>query len=359
MKYSSQCAPRSFGQTARRLVAALVMTATATGLSLAPAFAQSTLQPAGPPWPVAPEFKKDAKARKAISGAACVPTSPPVCLAGNDEKQYAQFFTIQDKTLVPDALIRLVPDQENGVAFDELDIEGVAYDGGFFYLIGSHGAPRTRDKPFDPSRCLLVRFQVNPQSGKPDFPFADDVVDRQAIEKTKALRQVIQNAPHIGPFAEKPLDDENGANIEGLAVKGERIFLGFRGPSVDKNAFILQVDKNGVFGTAAMNPTVYPIPLGDNVGIRDLAALKEGMLILSGPAVGPAGTYGIWYWDEGSKEPKPTPLAVLGGVPVNGKPETVIVLDESDPQHYRVLVLIESIENSAPLEYLVPRQPSP
>jgi hypothetical protein len=108
-----------------------------------------------------------------------------------------------------------------------------------------------------------------------------------------------------------------------------------------------------------MNPTVHLLPLGDNVGIRDLAALQEGMLLLSGPTVGPAGTYAIWYWDEGSKDPTPTPLAVLGGVPAAGKPETVIVLDESDPQHYRVLVLIESIANGAPLEYLVPRHPSP
>jgi hypothetical protein len=359
MKHPAHCAPQSFGRTSRRLVAGLVMTATAAMLGLAPAFAQSTLQPTGPAWPVAPEFKKDAKARKAISGAACAPISPPVCLAGNDEKKYAQFFTIQDKTLVPDALIRLVPDQENGVAFDELDIEGVAFDGGFFYLIGSHGAPRKRDKPFDPSRCLLVRFQVNPQSGKPDFLFSDDVVDTQAIEKTNALREVIKNAPHIGPFAEKPLDEENGANIEGIAIKGEHIFLGFRGPSVDKNAFILQVDKHGVFGTAAMNPMVYPILLSNNVGIRDLAALKEGILILSGPAVGSAGTYAISYWHEESKDPKPTLLAVLGSVPADGKPETVIVLDESDPQHYRVLVLIESVENSAPLEYLVPRPSSP
>jgi hypothetical protein len=357
MNHPTHFAPRSFSQTGRWIVTSLVMTATAVVLGLPPAFAQSTIQPTGPTWPVAPEFKKDSKARKAISGAACAPTSPPVCLAGNDEKKYAQFFAIKGKTLVPDALIRLVPDQENGAAFDELDIEGVAYDGGFFYLIGSHGAPRKRDKPFDPSRFLTLRFKVNQQSGKPDFQFSDDFVDTKAIEKTNALREVIKHAPHIGLFAEKHLDDENGANIEGIAVKGEHIFLGFRGPSVDKNAFILQVDKNGVFGTAAMNPTVHPILLGDNVGIRDLAALQEGMLILSGPAIGSGGTYAIAYWHEGSKEPKP--LAVLGGVPADGKPETVIVLDESDLQHYRVLVLIESIENSSPLEYLVPRQPSP
>jgi hypothetical protein len=69
--------------------------------------------------------------------------------------------------------------------------------------------------------------------------------------------------------------------------------------------------------------------------------------------------YAISYWHEGSKDPKPKPLAVLGGVPVDGKPETVIILQESDPQHYRVLVLLESIENGSPLEYLVPRLISP
>jgi hypothetical protein len=74
MKHPSHCVPHSFGRTGRRIVTGLVMTATAAVLGLAPAFAQSPLQPTGPPWPVAPEFKKDAKARKAISGAACAPT---------------------------------------------------------------------------------------------------------------------------------------------------------------------------------------------------------------------------------------------------------------------------------------------
>lgn len=358
MNHQSNCAYRHFCRTSRRLSLGLAITATAAVIGIAPVCAQSIIEPTGPTWPVALEFKKDSKARKAISGAACAPTSPPVCLAGNDEKKYAQFFTLKDMRLVPDELIRLVPDNENGIAFDELDIEGVAYDDGFFYLIGSHGAPRTSDKPVDPSRFLILRFKVNKQSGKPDFKFSDDFIDTKAIEKTNVLREVIKNAQHIGPFAEKHLNAENGVNIEGIAVKGERIFLGFRGPSVDKQAFILEVDKNGVFGTAAMNPKVHPISLGDNIGIRDLAALKTGgMLILSGPVVETAGTYSISYWDEQSTAPKPR--AELRGVPAGGKPETVIVIDESDPQYYRVLVLIESIENGNPLEYLVPRQTSP
>lgn len=247
-----------------------------------------------------------------------------------------------------------MPDKENGFELDELDTEGVAYDSGFFYVIGSHGAPRKTGKKFDPSRFFIFRFKVNEQSGKPDFKFSDDFVDTKAIEKRNTLREVIKNAQDIGPFAEKPLNDANGANIEGIAVKGERIFLGFRGPSVGGKAFILVVDVKGVFEGSAMNPRPpKDIPLGDKIGIRDLAGLKTGMLILSGPAGDTSGTYSVSHWDDRSDAWKP--LAVLGGIPAGGKPETLIVLDETDPQHYRVLVLIESIENGNPLEYLVPR----
>ncbi|MFL5588921.1 MAG: hypothetical protein ACJ8DI_14890, partial [Ktedonobacteraceae bacterium] len=45
MKLPSHCAPHSFGRTGRRIVTSLVMAATATVLGLAPAFAQSPLQP--------------------------------------------------------------------------------------------------------------------------------------------------------------------------------------------------------------------------------------------------------------------------------------------------------------------------
>jgi Protein of unknown function (DUF3616) len=338
----------------KRGAAAGLLAAVTTALVCgAPAFAQPIIQPTGPAWTVQPKFEKNADARKAISGAACAPTSPPVCLAANDEKKYAQFFSIKDKALAPAELIRLVPDKENGIEFDELDAEGVAHDGGFFYVIGSHGAPRKAGKPIDPSRFFIFRFKVNEQSGKPDFKFSDDFVDTTAIEKRSTLREVIKTAPNIAPFAEKPLNDENGANIEGIAVKEGRIFLGFRGPSVAGKAFILTVDANGVFGSGSMNPTVHSVALGDKVGIRDLAALKTGMLILSGPAGDTAGAYAISHWDEKSGASKS--LAVLGGVPAGGKPETLIVLDEGDPQHYRVLVLIEGIENANPLEYRVQR----
>jgi Protein of unknown function (DUF3616) len=341
------------GGLRRKVLTGPFACAAATLVWLAAAPAQQIIQPAGPAWSVQPKFEKNADARKAISGAACAPTLPPVCLAANDEKKYAQFFSIKDTTLAPAEVIRLVPNQENGFEFDELDAEGVAYDDGFFYVVGSHGAPRKSGKPVDASRFFVFRFKVNEQSGKPEFRFSDEHVDTKAIAKSSKLRDVIRKAPPLASFAEKPLNDENGANIEGIAVKGPAIFLGFRGPVVGANAFILAVDANGVFGPGDLDFAIHPIPLGEQTGIRDLAALKTGMLVLSGPAPDVAGAYGISHWNEQSRAWKP--LATLGGIPSGGKPESLIVLDENDPQHYRVLVLIEGIENAHPLEYRVPR----
>lgn len=320
----------------------------ALGFSTA-ASSQPTIAPNGPPWKVRPAFEKSDKVREAISGAACALTLPPTCLAVNDETSYAQFFSIKGRKLVPHRLIRLVPD---GAEPGELDIEGVAYDRGFFYVTGSHGAPRNPAAAIDPSRFFIFRFRVNERTGKPRFRFGDEFVDTAAIVRTNALRDVIKTTAEIGPFAEKPLG-QNGANIEGIAVRDDRIYLGFRGPSVDGRAFILAVNANGVFGNEPMNPKVHAIRLGPATGIRDLAALRKtpGMLVLAGP-VGEPGVYSVHYWDGQSAET--TPLANLGGVPAGGKPETLLVLSEGAKQ-FRVLVLIESIANGNPLEYVIPR----
>jgi hypothetical protein len=333
----------------RSRAACFVVALTAALVFSTAASSQPTVAPSGPAWKVRPAFEKTDKVREAISGAACALTLPPTCLAVNDETSYAQFFAIKGRKLLPHRLIRLVPD---GAEPGELDIEGVAYDRGYFYVTGSHGAPRNPGAAIDPSRFFIFRFRVNERTGKPRFRFGDDVVDTAAIVRTKMLRDVIKATAEIGPFAEKPLG-ENGANIEGIAVRDDRIYLGFRGPSLDGRAFILAVNVNGVFGNEAINPKVHAIRLGPATGIRDLAVLRrdKGMLVLAGP-VGGSGVYSVHYWDGQSDETKP--LANLGGVPSGGKPETLLVLSES-ARHFRVLVLIESIANGNPLEYLIPR----
>lgn len=89
MEHRSNFQYRGFGGKCCFAVAALVAAVTAALICGAPALAQPTIQPTGPAWPVQPQFEKSKKAREAISGAACAPTAPPVCLAANDEKNYA------------------------------------------------------------------------------------------------------------------------------------------------------------------------------------------------------------------------------------------------------------------------------
>jgi hypothetical protein len=56
----------------------------------------------------------------------------------NDQKKYAQFFSVDGTTIMPDpnGIIRL-SDAEG-----DPDAEGTAYADGYFYVTGSHGRSR-------------------------------------------------------------------------------------------------------------------------------------------------------------------------------------------------------------------------
>src|SRR3954462_661241 len=111
--------------------------------------AADKISPAPTEWKASKNFKGD-EARTNLSGAACSTKVAPVssCLIVNDEKKYAQFFSIADTTLVPGDVIRLRDEEAEG----DPDGEGAAYADGFFYITGSHGRARnSADKSSVPS----------------------------------------------------------------------------------------------------------------------------------------------------------------------------------------------------------------
>ena len=312
----------------------------------APASAQ-TIAPQQVQWSVNPPFSKDSEARRNISGAACAPTQPlfASCLAVNDQKRYAQFFSIAGTTIVPGAVISLLGDQ----ADTDPDAEAVAFHDGFFFVTGSHGVTRVHAK--ENSSFLVFRFKVNAQTGKPDFLVTDREVN-PAIQKSGALRTTIRVAEHVGPFAEKALN-ANGVNIEGLALDGDRIYFGFRGPSVDGRAFILSAKTDGLYiALTPLEPKTHVLALGGNVGIRDLARVDNGLLVLSGAVNDQDIAPAVFLWEPASGALKK--LGALGGTPPGAKAETLLVL-EQQPQRYRVLVLHDGPANGAPLEYWLPK----
>ena len=62
-------------------------------------------------------------------------------------------------------------------------------------------------------------------------------------------------------------------NIEGIAVKNGRMYLGLPRPLVDGHGFILSADADAVFGKKKLRAAVHVLPLGETTGIRDLAAV--------------------------------------------------------------------------------------
>lgn len=298
-------------------------------------------------WSVQGDFEKGEEARTNLSGAACTSRNSPFgsCLIVNDQKNYAQFFSIDGTRLVPGAVVRL-RDGSDG----DPDLEGAAFDKRFFYAVGSHGRSRYANKPNDDSYAVF-RFPVG-RNGKPKAAMSER--SAAGVQSSARLREAIRDAPHVGDFYDKPLKD-NGVNIEGIAVRAGRMHVGFRGPSVDGRGFILSADADAVFGKRKLRAKVHALPLGDTTGIRDLAAVRDGVLILTGPVNDQPVTPAVFLWNE-----KLGSLKKLGTLAIpedlrKHKAETLLVLRDKKREAYRVLVVFDGPENGAPTEYEVPR----
>jgi hypothetical protein len=318
------------------------------GLTFAPGVrADQALAPEAVTWSVTSTFGKSAEARSNLSGAACVPTTPRFssCLIVNDDKKYAQFFSLEGDKISPKKLIRLADSD------DDPDAEGTAYADGYFYITGSHGRSRNKDKPND-SSYVVFRFPVDPKTGEPPFVPTDETVI--AVESSTRLRDAIRNGDNLKDYYDQPLA-KGGANVEGVAVKNGRMYLGFRGPSVDNRAFILSVDAAAVFTKEAdLKAKVVPLTLGDDTGIRDLAAVEDGILVLAGPTRNEDVPYAVWLWNDGGGAPKRLGQLDLKSVPKDAKAEILLVLAE-ETKEYRVLVMFDGIENGGPMSFKLPR----
>jgi hypothetical protein len=131
--------------------------------------------------------------------------------------------------------------------------------------------------------------------------------------------------------------------------------LGLRGPSVDSNAFVLSVDADAVFTKEDdLRGKVTPLALGPNTGIRDLAAVEDGVLILAGPTRDEKVPYSVWFWDGTSTTAKPLGILDLSTVDEGAKAEILLPLEE-DHSNTRVLVMFDGVENGGAVSFKIPR----
>ena len=223
----------------------------------------------------------------------------------------------------------------------EIDIEGLDYSEGYLWVIGSHSLKRNKTKgkkqkkdierlseiERDPNRYLIARLPVlNGELVKTCSHSRDDedpltVASVKKVDNHNLLMEVLAEDEHLRPFLDMKIPSkDNGFDIEGLAVKDHKLFLGLRGPVLRGWAIILEIELiNSAPGILSLKD------LGDGLyyrkhfldlnglGIRELCLQGEDLIILAGPTMDLEGAMQVFrlknvldhsndtLWEQGSE----------------------------------------------------------
>lgn len=321
------------------------------------------VQPTGGPWDAGAGFqfdlgkKKAKKARQSVSGMACNLDGKRqrICLIAFDEGTQARYAYLENGALVPDPQVVLLGGMEG-----ELDAEAAATDGHDLYVTGSHSAKRS-DCSSNPASRHVIRLHLNPANGR---AVAEGSADTGRLWSLMQAQSELR--PYVGENRCLGSETAPGINIEGMALRDGRLYFGFRGPVIQKKAFVLDVDAQALFSGGDPKPMVSRLALGDHRGVRDMVAVADGLLLLAGPDDDAAGRGVGWafFWWNGkatSRALEPRLLATLDLTPVKLracdetlKPEALTILDES-PQAYKVLVLSDGMCDGGAMVFSVPK----
>lgn len=206
---------------------------------------------------------------------------------------------------------------------EEADLEGLARYGDWLWTIGSHSLVRKRIKSqhseakaykrlakvrFEPNRFVIARLAVQPDAdGRPELVRVADDGRRSAIvgaPGSETLADLIRDDEHLGPFLAIPSKD-NGLDVEGLAVHGDSLYVGLRGPVLRGWAVVLEVlpqedpaDPGRLVLGAFPGGERYRKHLLDldGLGVRDLCPDGEDILVLAGPSMALSGPVRVYRW---------------------------------------------------------------
>lgn len=209
---------------------------------------------------------------------------------------------------------------------DEIDIEGMDYSEPYLWIIGSHSTKRGKPKgkgvekdikalskiKTDTNRFMLIRLPfVDGKLYKAhDRPTSEHGAIAAGILKLSDRGNVLMDAlsedAHLGPFVTSQLPSkDNGLDIEGLAVKRDRIYLGLRGPVLRGWAIVLELEVEAdESGTMTLKPLGSEQPYRKHffnlggLGIRELCFHNDDLLILAGPTMDLPGAMQVFRWHD-------------------------------------------------------------
>jgi hypothetical protein len=270
--------------------------------------------------------------------------SDKLFVIGADEGRAIQVVVLSQpaKTLKVVRTIELVKTGQ------EIDTEAVAIEGDYCYVIGSHGISKKQGQR-QQNRYKVFRVKLDRQTGK---PISTDVA---------TLWDALGADPVLGEHFQQPLQ-HNGVNIEGLAVRQGRLFVGFRGPSLGGYAFVMEIPADELFaGKLRTDNLLHRLHLREGLGIREIVAAKVGFLIIAGNSGAEPSEkfteaqnydkdrdFSLFLWDGKDSE-----VHRIGSIPnTPGKAEAMTILDES-PTEITVLMLFDGPKGGAPTVYRI------
>jgi hypothetical protein len=196
----------------------------------------------------------------------------------------------------------------------ELDLEGLAIDGDCLWIVASHALVRKSPerKEGETAADARARLLKRPKDaslrhvlGRIEFAEGDrrrlagptkaawvpfDAVDSDLTRYIRAQKE----CEALRPFLDIPAK-ENGFDIEGIAVRDRRVFLGLRGPVLRGWAIILDLEVTGKAPLEFDRMSMHLLYL-DGLGVRDLAFDGDDLLILAGPTMDLDGPVRVYAW---------------------------------------------------------------
>lgn len=149
-----------------------------------------------------------------------------------------------------------------GGAEGEMDIEGLAIDeaedGPWLWVLGSQSLKRRKAQggpegpeglatlgrvEWEPNRQFLGRFPLRGEGGTllPVEKDAGRRVQHVRLTAKGKLRRWMRRDRHLARALRIP-SKENGLDVEGIAARGLRVWVGLRGPLLRRNAVILEME---------------------------------------------------------------------------------------------------------------------
>jgi Protein of unknown function (DUF3616) len=265
--------------------------------------------------------------------------------SGEEAHKYAKHtqFPLNDFLQLP---VPPPSDPEDRDEIEEADVEGLDYRDGYLWLVGSHSLKRKKPDENesvkdnverlakigrDGNRFLLARIPVIKEDSTYTLRKKGEhngkkrnAAQLHGDDKSNDLTDALAADKHLRSPLSIPGKD-NGFDIEGLAVVGDRIFIGLRGPVLRGWAVILEVEPK----EDEDNPSKLKLKkIGrddrpyrkhflqlDGLGVRDLCVHGSDLLILAGPTMDLDGPVTVFRWPGGT-DPEEESLIFADRLPI-------------------------------------------